>query len=71
MLFLLQAFTQAVPYHARQVPADSFFVLSIKGKKVIADSSLNDSLTWGPILNDWSKNNPTLQEFSLIQTPVE
>ena len=63
MLFLLQAFTQAVPYHARQVPADSFFVLSIKGKKVIADSSLNDSLTWGPILNDWSKNNPTLQEF--------
>ena len=60
---LFQPITFALPYHARQVPVDSFLVLSVKGKKIITDSALKDSLTWAPIINEWSKSNPTLQEF--------
>ena len=62
-VILLQPFVQAVPYHAKQVPVDSFFVLSLKGKKIITDSAIKDSLTWAPIINEWSKSNPTFQEF--------
>ena len=62
-VILSQPFVQAVPYHAKQVPVDSFFVLSLKGKKIITDSAIKDSLTWTPIINEWSKSNPTFQEF--------
>ena len=62
-VFFFQPFIWAVPYHAKQVPVDSFFVLSLKGKKIITDSAIKDSLTWAPIINEWSKSNPTLQEF--------
>ena len=62
-VILSQPFVQAVPYHAKQVPVDSFFVLSLKGKKIITDSAIKDSLTWAPIINEWSKSNPTFQEF--------
>ena len=62
-VILLQTFVQAVPYHAKQVPVDSFFVLSLKGKKIITDSAIKNSLTWAPIIDEWSKSNPTLQEF--------
>lgn len=53
----------AVPFHAKQIPADSYFVLSLKTKKIISDAFLQDSLTWAPILNDWSNTKPELIEF--------
>ena len=53
----------ALPSHSKQVPPDSFFVLSLKTKKIIEQSSIKKSLTWAPILHDWGNRNPSMLEF--------
>ena len=53
----------ALPSHAKQVPPDSFFVLSLKSGKIIEQSSIKKSLTWDPILHDWGNRNPSMLEF--------
>lgn len=56
-------FLHALPSHAKQVPPDSFFVLSLKAGRIIEQSSIKKSLTWAPILNDWGNRNPSMLEF--------
>ena len=53
----------ALPSHAKLVPPDSFFVLSLKTEKIIEQSSIKKSLTWAPILHDWGNRNPSMLEF--------
>jgi replication fork clamp-binding protein CrfC len=53
----------AVPFHSKQVPPDSYIVLSVKAKKLISETFIKESTTWTPILNDWSNSKPELLEF--------
>lgn len=53
----------AVPFHSKQIPPDSYIVLSVKAKKLISETFIKESTTWTPILNDWSNSKPELLEF--------